>query len=404
MIYSEFKAKTQKWNQFKQVDVLGSYDFFTTIVSLDAITSDDIHSIQETWSTKEDKDPGNEAKISADQYYNISKNLSIILHEYTHFIDSTSTLWGINHINKMNKAYLSNYTISGHENLFFNAKKFYDHIKKIRLPAYYTIVNNIENIRPWSSLITIGKLFSNDGFISNRPVLFSRFSNAHDDEIARSPISTVSILEASAMAQEILMKSALTFITDSDFSAVEQKIFGETIIKSLYDKNATEYSVCVHLLANTLHVSEVIEAFSLCSLLTKITLNFSQKAFDSVWKSCPIAEILGFSQRHSKFVGRLRDGIKNNDLGILYYLLCNALPKKPYEKQEDMIDGAVEALQKIGISYEVFRKSAQEEAEKLIAPILISNIKPLATLANACFDNFNIVKFDEIILDTQLSV
>lgn len=37
MNFKEFKDKTKKWNVFSKVDILGSFNFMTTIVELNSI-------------------------------------------------------------------------------------------------------------------------------------------------------------------------------------------------------------------------------------------------------------------------------------------------------------------------------------------------------------------------------
>lgn len=207
----EFKAKTKKWNQFAKVDTLGAFDFYTSLISLDALSATDISSIRSAFPHQGDIVAAFEAnKFSPEHYALLSKVLPLAAHEYTHFVDSTSTLWGLHHLRKMNEAYLADDRLGGKEADFYKAKNFYDHVRGIRLPDYYTVINpNAENSRPWRSEITIGTIFSKLGELSDRPVLFSRFSNCHDEPLVRSPISTVSILEASAMAQEMILQAAL---------------------------------------------------------------------------------------------------------------------------------------------------------------------------------------------------
>lgn len=49
MSHAEIKANTKKGNQFAQVDTLGAFDFYTAIVSLDAVTTHDISELRATF-------------------------------------------------------------------------------------------------------------------------------------------------------------------------------------------------------------------------------------------------------------------------------------------------------------------------------------------------------------------
>jgi hypothetical protein len=236
MLYDDFKAKTKRWNQFSQVDTLGAFDFYTSIISLDAVTADDISASLATFDISDSSPAELLESLTPAQYQRLSKILPLAIHEYTHFIDATSTVWGLRHLHLMNEAYVSDERRGSKEENFFKAKKFYDHVRAIRLPNYYTVTNSSQqNIRPWHSTISIGRLFTKDGGISKRPVLFSRFANAKGGILVRSPISTVSLLEASAMSQEVMAHASLLNKTEAGFRLVEQAEFSRRILNHIYN-------------------------------------------------------------------------------------------------------------------------------------------------------------------------
>lgn len=396
MKLDEFRAKTKRWNQFSQVDTLGAFDFYTSIISLDALNATDISSIRKAFPQQGDILAAYLAnKFSPEHYALLSKVLPLAAHEYTHFVDSTSTLWGLHHLSQMNEAYLSDEGRGGKETEFYKARNFYDHVKGIRLPDYYTVINpDAQDTRPWRSRITIGRIFSKQGKPSERPVLFSWFSNYQDRPLARSPISTVSLLEASAMAQELILHAALIEITEKEFRTVEQAHFQTRTLSYLYNRKFTEYSVCVHVLADRLGCKDILVAFNICARLTRLVLNFPTKAFESVLASCPIAEIIDIPKSH-EFETVVRDGIKNRDLGTIYYLLCCALPKDCHENLRKSKEGIVSAFKRIGVDYDSFIGDVQEEAKQLANSIKSSRIRSLSALVNAGYENLSRIDFDE---------
>lgn len=333
MQFSEFKAKTKKWNQFSQIDTLGSYDFYTSIVSLESLKKADIIQMKNAFKGEENLTPlhlGRE--ISSDQFELLKKIFPLAAHEYTHFVDATSTLWGLRHLNMMNAAYLADDAKGGNENDFHHAKSFYDHIRLVRLPNYYTLINNdaVHTVK-WRATITTGKIYSNDGSISNRSIIFSRFESDTGTFLARSPISTISILEASAMAQEVLFHTFLINSTREEFKTVETVRYSKELLNYLYNHKITEYSVCVHLVANHLNCKDILASFIICALLTRIVLNFPNQAFEQVLKNCKFNEILEIPIGEYEFINYIRSGIEKRDLGTLFYLLCRALPKDSSE-------------------------------------------------------------------------
>lgn len=148
------------------------------------------------------------------------------------------------------------------------------------------------------------------------------------------------------------------------------------------------------MLANQLQCKDIFVAFDICALLTRLVLNFPIKAFESVLLSCPIAEILNISKL-SDFETAIRNGIKNHDLGTIYYLLCCALPKDSHESIKKTKDGILAAIKRIGVDYDSLMGYAQEEAKQLANSIKSSRIDSISTLANAGYENFGQICFDE---------
>jgi hypothetical protein len=97
VIYRKFKEKNAKGNQLSAVDVLGSFDFATNLISLDSIEAKDLSSLV---MNREEDSP-----LPDEIVFGLRKVLPLAIHEYTHFIDATSTVWGINHLSKMRFAY-----------------------------------------------------------------------------------------------------------------------------------------------------------------------------------------------------------------------------------------------------------------------------------------------------------
>lgn len=396
--HAEYKNKTKKWNHFSQVDALGSFDFFTSIISLDALVTDDLLKSKEVFLGADRKLILSPGHLTTDQYHRLSKVLPLAIHEYTHFVDTTSTLWGLRHLHLMNEAYSSQVELGGDEQNFFKAKQFYEHVRGIRLPNYYTVVNDkYQNKRPWRSAITLGKVFSGDGKISNRSILFSRFSNADGDLIVRSPISIVSLLEASAMAQEVHLHTTLISGTERHFRLTELRLYSERIADYLYDHKITEYSVCVHVVANKLGCSDIQTAFRVCGAVTRIVLNFPKAAFQRIAEDCPISRIVDAPDEH-EFVKAIVDGVKSEDRGVLYYLLVMALPKGCDENPDAIEKGIHTALVALGTDYETLKREAVAEAKEISEAAIASQIGSLSALTKAGFENFQRIEQHQQVL------
>jgi hypothetical protein len=388
MQFIKFKNQTERGNLLSKVDTLGSFDFYTSLVSLEALSAQDLHSMQRAFHEASFVDTVRQGKLTPDQYIWAAKILPLAAHEYAHFIDATSTLWGFRHLGLMNEAYLSSDKSGVPESQFSKAKCFYDHCRRIRLPSYYTVVNDgVQNIRPWQSNISVGHLFSSDGSLTDKSILFSRFSNYQGEFLARSPVSMVSLLEASAMAQELMLQSILIQITEPNFRLIEKSHFFQKTIDYIYNPEITEYSVCAHIVANQQHCSDVLAAYQLCAIIIRSLLNFPEQTIIWLADNCPIGDLLKISE-DSSFVKAIRNGLKNGDLGILYYLVCISLPEQSHVSKQAAIDGVVEAFKNLGIDFGVLHTQAKARASELCVNILNTAIQPISQIARAGQENF----------------
>lgn len=396
---ADFESRTARRNQFSAVDVLGSFDFSTATIHLKSLVATDIERVRVLLKDfGPDWNDGAPSPLNGEQFLALAKVHPLAVHEYTHFIDATSTLWGLRHLQLMNDAYTSNAVVGGTEKDYHKAKAFFDHMRSIRLPSYYTVVyKQPHDGRPWASRITIGRIFDTKGDISDRPVLFSQFLNSNGELLVRSPISTVSILEASAMAQEVLSHKLLLQLTDTDFRLIERQNFSRKHLEFLYTREVTEYSVCVHILANKVGYKDVLVAFAMCARLTRIVLNFPVTEFNKLVDCCPIEDVLQFPEGH-ELVRAIRDGLRAHDLGTLYYLLCSALPENVSEGEIELQNSIETSLKALGVDVRTLIEEGDVEAQHLISLVRSSPIEHIKSLALSGYENFKRTEFSQAAL------
>jgi len=374
MSFEKLNDNFRSYKRLLEADTLGCFDFFTCIVCLNSVNSSQFEQFQK-------------ARVSKD-YSVLSKITPLAVHEFTHFVDSTSTVWGMNHLRKMNDAYCSNNIKGGTEYDFYKAKSFLEHARSLRLPGYYTLIDSAKSpTRPWQYRITMGKQFGLDGKLSENPILFSHFSNAHGGLLARSPVSTVSILEASAMSNEMVTRLALINDLNKDERLVENGVYQREAFNYVYDQNITEYSVCVHIVANHLNCKDLFVSFQICSIITRLVLNFPKSLFGKVLESTEIHKVLCIPEGH-EFEHRMKSGIKSRNLGILFYLICKALPNDTSESREKMISGVGVALERIGVTLKLIGDEAGKEIEEIAGELNESKLRVIRKLSAAGADNF----------------
>jgi len=393
----DYFRQKEKTHILAKVDTLGMYDFHTSTIYRGGVEPAQINALSAI-AANPIRVLG-QANLTFDQYSLLSSIFPLVTHECTHFIDATSTLWGLSHLQKMAMAYTSSIEYGGREHDFVRAKIFHTHLRCLRLPKYYTVVNDeVECTTQWRKpLITGGIVFSGNGSISDKPILFARFSNREGVFLARSPISMVSLLEASAMAQEIFNKMALIDRLGEDHKVIETASYSKKTIDYLYNHELTEYSVCVHLVANHIECADVIFAFYVTAALVRTALNFPRKAFDRVIESCDFEALLGTPVEHG-FIDRLLEGLKIQDPCILFFILCNALNKESLRSPGKTKEAILVALSTLGIQEHELEEWILEEAKNLSDEICSGQSNSVALLARVGRSNMKEIENISFIL------
>lgn len=281
------------------------YSPTTFCVTLNTISENDI------------KEFGN-GKISKEK----AENLSILYHEFTHHVDHISTLWGQKNIYKLFDA------VNGR--LSLDEKKFYKIIdlkkteQQLHYDQYYT---EQYNIIPWKTgngnwkwILTTGFKFTDNGLPNeNDPIFFIRFATNDDKNLVRVPFSVASLLETNSTKEEIKMMLSYINSLSPDEKLVENAIYNRYIFEDLiYNQNLAVYNAAVHLTANHLHLSDVVQSFDISSSIATLALNLPYELINQI----PIneAKMAVWGDRPKKMAG-------NNDYGFLFYnLLLNYVP------------------------------------------------------------------------------
>lgn len=363
MSYRAQKEKLKRDNCLSKSDVLGSFDFYNTVITLDSVDQkklDHLKRICPNFSEVLDK----EEEITPEVYQAIADIWPVLIHEYTHFLDATSTIWGLHHLKLMRDAYACRAELGGRETDFHHAKAFFDHTRSLRLPDYYTVVEpGVDYGTPWQLHPTVGKAFGFKGAISDKPILFGSFSNAKDQRIARSPISTISLLEASAMAQELNLQMVFLRMTPLDFRLVEGAVFSRKVMAHLYHPGLTEYSVCVHLVANRLQCKDPLVAFTFCASLTRIALNFPDAAFQRIVDANDLSRILNVKLPEDQNL-LIRQALRLRDRGFVFYLLAMALPKNTFRDRIPLKQAVEQTLVSLHSTRDQLLIEIHSEAER----------------------------------------
>lgn len=316
----ELYRTIQHWRGCFNHQVLGSYGPYTQIIELPGIKGDDLKRASELWA--EHKSKG--AAHFSQELYDITKRLQTLsVHEYTHFVDATSTVWGIELLTKLYSAF----SIPPDESHFHIAKEADDKIRTIQMPAYYSTVDrHCKSTRPWRYLLTMGSVFDARGRPSSLQIPFLRFHNAADEFLARSPVSLLSMMEASATYQELLMHAAALKSLPADEALVENALLNSRIMDRLYDPELTEYSVCTHFVANWHGITDVFLAYRYTAMLTRFCLNIATSDIMDLRVTDEIARALHLSGSADgiRIAQLLNASLEAGDRAVLFSILARA--------------------------------------------------------------------------------
>jgi hypothetical protein len=375
-----------------QLDVLGSFDFYTHIVSLDAVESTQFDALAQDAAFSDSELP-----LSLEEFHSLDSVLPLLAHELTHFIDATSTIWGMRHLSLLDAAYSA--MVRGEEPQFFKIKALHDHLRLLRLPQYYTTQGPAKNAaRPWRYQISVGRRYTSTGHLNMATsVTFCRFACDGGELLVRSPLSTVSLLETSAMAQELLVRAALLGRLDKDAAIIESRLLSQRTLEYLYNRELTEYSVCAHLVANQLGIEDVLLAFSLSGTIARWVLNAPVQVFERVAGHAPLGRILGVGEDH-EYIIALRDGIRARDMGALYHAIVSALPSTTPQKV-DAVQEAIEAsLESLTLHSETVAEWRAAEIAHLFSMLSDSECPALRQLAASGLSNHIYMKANDFVL------
>lgn len=389
--YQRFKESSKRWNCLSKSDVLGSFDFMTLTISLESLNINDFKSLANKLSKTDYNAQMHDKKLDFDIYESLKNVYGLLYHECTHYIDTTSTVWGINYIKDMNEAYITNYNAFGtKEDEYFKAKQFYDKAKSLKLPDYYTAITpNINTSRPWQYTITSGRRFDSKGNISEAPIAFMSFFNMGNERIVRSPISIIAILEVSAIAQEISYKHFLSETLPEGIRSVEQNILSNDTVSFIYNHKLTEYTACAHMTANIIGLTDIFKTYKICERISTIVLNFTDNGFNNISFSNTAKKALSI-QTDNAFSKEINASIRLKDRGFLFYIILMLMPKKDYDSPKEILDGINSALHEMGLDLYKIIMAARREVENISTDLKKSIFNGISQFSSSAITNFDL--------------
>ncbi|MFM2311243.1 MAG: hypothetical protein RLZZ04_519 [Cyanobacteriota bacterium] len=340
----------KNWRTFPNTTTTGHYEFLTQTVVADSIKSKDIELISSS---------SNDAKLMRKVY-------GVFIHEITHWLDHTSTLWGQQNLISIFNAY--NAWTNQKEKELWRISSLFSELGRIYLADYYTEEGE-EAKTPWD-----GKnwqygygcyaMYDNNGKVrEDFPFIATKFSN-NKGLIKRVPISIVSLIEANAVAAELYLEGRVIIpmirnsMTEEQF-LVESNLTTQDSLKKLYNPDLAVYSVATHCLANTLGVDEVFTAYELSSTLATVCLNLPTKVFHKLKIPADLKNLFG---------NRVLSMLDICDRGFAFFILAQHSKQHSHDDVSKWLELTVKSAGLPSLSH--LQELARREMSRLDQQIL----------------------------------
>ncbi len=317
---------SSNWRSFPNTTVAGKYEFLTQTVSADSVEMKHVMELGEN--------PLNPELLR--------KTYSVFIHELTHWLDHTSTLWGQSNLITIFNAI--NAFENQSEDDLWRIPKLFSELGRIHFADYYHFQGSAARIpwdgKPWQYHFSCGLQYGSDGRpCKEHPIFFTSFKNHEDILVSRVPLSVASLLETSAIAAEINLEQSFIIpitrkqMSDTEF-LVESRLLAGRFNKNLYNPNLTVYSVATHCLANHLGIDEIFTAYELSSALATLCLNLPSQVFYKLQIPVDIQTQMG---------ERALDLLSQRDRGFAFYLLSRHSSKIDYSDVRKWLEATIHA-------------------------------------------------------------
>jgi hypothetical protein len=341
---------------FPNVETVGYFDFFNQLVTLNAFDKESVSNMQKASSAQ---------ALSVNETRHLRSFASTAQHELTHWLDLSSTIWGIKLLISLYSSQRT-FFIEKQESKFVEIKAFGRSMQLITYPKYYNEEHpkTSEHPKPWRYQFSSGQLFDRNGKLADEPILFTNFANGNNEKFVRYPICTGAVLEGAALAQEFLIDLLLNERLDENTKLVEERVVEREWMDRLYHRDLLIYSTTPHLVSNSLKIPDVHRTLKVTAVLSRFVLNFPTILF-------PALKVDG--GKYQIWGNRPSRAMANENRAFLFFLLLENLKLNGSSigdySESAIRDSAISAMASFGVTLDQIEKCFEEEQAQLISVI-----------------------------------
>lgn len=220
--------------------------------------------------------------LQLDPDYAPHEVLPVLLHEFRHWLDHSTSLWGQRRISLMLGALAARASNNVDE---FPRIVAYDRAARRDLRAdYYTTTNQAEGEPAddwrWLATPSLGFEFDSTGEQDKTaPIPFMRFEWPDETFACRVPMTTTALLEATAVHTEIETERWCIDHLPEERRATALDEMESKWFRKLYTPELGVYSAAVHWAANRLRLSTASEAYRKAAAVASVVLNLPESRF-----------------------------------------------------------------------------------------------------------------------------
>jgi hypothetical protein len=325
---------------FANLEAIGSYDDFSQVVVLDYLDEESFLRLLESFRSCTKGDQSAKKAALQANYEPTCRFYSTCVHEFTHWLDHTSTLWGQRQLVFIYNAI--NAWTNQNEQEFYRIAIANSERQRARLATYYTEKYKVGQQdllpAPWQFEYGSGLEFGIDGKPrTDRPFIYTVFFNSSNQPIIRVPFSMFSLTEANATYAEFKVKSESLALLDDDSRLVEQLRLEHEIQQNLYNPDLVIYSVATHCLANSIEIDEGFKAYEFSSALATLCLALPKELFQN----------LSVPEEFNIWSDRIQAFKDISDPGFAFFTIAKQAPK--YDNNVSVEQWLQKALENSGL-------------------------------------------------------
>lgn len=337
-----------KIKSFPNKHAVGTFSPFDQIIRLNGFTSENIrHNLSGTLNERWKKS---------------FLMFRTLFHEYTHFLDMTTTTYGLSVTSSIFSG-ATGFSTGKESSSHLGASIARKALSELQADEMHGEVTGSYR-KTWGYREWYGNARSYEGDISHILTGTVFLNPENNKEFAKAPFSIPSLMESNAMANEIFLCAnyVRSKIPGEDEKNTLMAEINSEILELIYHEGFSTYSVCFHRCANSTGNTDIIDASRLSALICDICLNVAPNTLANI---APPPEVIAHVRADLRET--IINEIKAGSRPLLFFMLTSLLKDAKY-RIKDHAELRIELEEKSGLrNFKEDERSAKEGLFKILS-------------------------------------